>query len=147
MIAVVQRCTRGEVRVADEPVGALSARGGLVVLLGVDCNDDATHARKMADKIAKLRVFDDAQGTMNLCAGEVGASILIISQFTLLGDCSSGNRPSYIKAARPEAAQPLVDEVVTAIRATGLAVETGKFRTEMHVELVNDGPVTLIVRV
>ncbi len=147
MIAVVQRCTRGEVRVEGESVGALNAHGGLVVLLGVDSSDDSTHARKMAEKIAKLRVFDDAQGTMNLCASEVGASILIISQFTLLGDCSSGNRPSYIKAARPEAAQPLVDEVVLAIRATGLAVETGKFRTQMQVELVNDGPVTLIVRV
>lgn len=147
MIAVVQRCTRGEVRVEGESVGALNAHGGLVVLLGVDSSDDSTHARKMAEKIAKLRVFDDAQGTMNLCASEVGASILIISQFTLLGDCSSGNRPSYIKAARPEVAQPLVDEVVIAIRATGLAVETGKFRTQMQVDLVNDGPVTLIVRV
>lgn len=147
MIAVVQRCSRGEVQVAGERVGALRERGGLVVLLGVEVGDERTHAQKMADKIAKLRVFEDAAGKMNLALADVGGSVLLISQFTLAGDCSGGNRPSFISAARPEAAEPLVTEVVDRIRSLGLHVETGRFRTEMKVDLLNDGPVTLIVRV
>ena len=147
MIAVVQRCSRGEVQVAGELVGALRERGGLVVLLGVEVGDERAHAQKMADKIAKLRVFEDAAGKMNLALADVGGSVLLISQFTLAGDCSGGNRPSFISAARPEAAEPLVTEVVDRIRSLGLHVETGRFRTEMKVDLLNDGPVTLIVRV
>ena len=147
MIAVVQRCSRGEVRVAGERVGALCERGGLVVLLGVEVGDDRAHAQKMAEKIAKLRVFEDAAGKMNLALSDVGGSVLVISQFTLAGDCSGGNRPSFTAAARPEAAEPLVNEVVERIRSLGLHVETGRFRTEMKVDILNDGPVTLIIRV
>lgn len=147
MIAVVQRCSRGEVRVAGSRVGALRERGGLVVLLGVEVGDDRQRARKMAEKLAKLRIFEDAAGKMNLAVGETGGSVLVISQFTLAGDCSGGNRPSFTGAARPEAAEPLVAEVVDQIRGTGLHVETGRFRTEMEVDILNAGPVTLIVRV
>lgn len=147
MIAVVQRCSRAEVRVAEERVGALGPRGGLAVLLGVEVADTAQHARKMADKLAKLRIFEDPQGKMNLAAADVGATVLVISQFTLAGDTSGGNRPSFTNAARPEVAEPLVAAVVEAIRANGLPVETGRFRTEMEVDLVNQGPITLIVRV
>jgi len=147
MIAVVQRCSRGEVRVSGDRVGALQERGGLVVLLGVEVGDQPAQAQKMADKIAKLRIFEDAAGKMNLAVADVGGSVLVISQFTLAGDCSGGNRPSFIAAARPEAAEPLVVEVVERIRSAGLHVETGRFRTEMKVDILNDGPVTLIVRV
>jgi D-tyrosyl-tRNA(Tyr) deacylase len=147
MIAVVQRCSRGEVRVAGERVGALQERGGLVVLLGVEVGDGSAQAQKMADKIAKLRVFEDTAGKMNLALSDMGGSVLVISQFTLAGDCSGGNRPSFIAAARPEVAEPLVTEVVDRIRALGLHVETGRFRTEMKVDILNDGPVTLILKV
>lgn len=147
MIAVVQRCQRGEVRVAGERVGALLDSGGLVVLLGVEAGDSSPHAVRMADKLAKLRIFEDDAGKMNRSVADVGGSMLLISQFTLAGDCSGGNRPSFTRAARPEAAEPLVNEVVDRIRATGLHVETGRFRTDMKVDILNDGPVTLIVRV
>jgi len=147
MIAVVQRCSRGEVRVSGDRVGALQERGGLVVLLGVEVGDEPIHAQKMADKLAKLRIFEDAAGKMNLAVSDVGGSVLVISQFTLAGDCSGGNRPSFITAARPEAAEPLVVEVVDRVRAAGLHVETGRVRTEMKVDILNDGPVTIIVRV
>ena len=147
MLAVVQRCSRGEVRVAGERVGALQERGGLVVLLGVEVGDGSAQAQKMADKIAKLRVFEDTAGKMNLALSDMGGSVLVISQFTLAGDCSGGNRPSFIAAARPEVAEPLVTEVVDRIRALGLHVETGRFRTEMKVDILNDGPVTLILKI
>ena len=117
------------------------------MLLGVEVGDGEPEAVKMAEKIAKLRVFEDAGGKMNLAAADVGASFLIISQFTLAGDCSGGNRPSFVAAARPEVAEPLFEQVVERMRAAGHAVETGRFRTEMEVDIVNDGPVTLIVRV
>ena len=147
MIAVVQRCSRGEVRVDGMRVGALGAQGGLVVLLAVEVGDAAPQAQKMADKLAKLRIFEDDAGKMNRSVSDVGGSLLVISQFTLAGDCSGGNRPSFISAARPEAAEPLFQQAVEAIRAHGLQVETGRFRTEMKVDILNDGPVTLIVRV
>jgi D-tyrosyl-tRNA(Tyr) deacylase len=147
MIAVVQRCSRGEVRVAGECVGALRDRGGLVVLLGIEVGDDIARARRMAEKLVKLRIFEDRGGKMNLAVHEVGGSVLLVSQFTLAGDCAGGNRPSFTNAARPEVAEPLVTEVVESMRAGGLHVETGRFRTEMEVDLVNDGPITLIVRV
>jgi len=147
MIAVVQRCSRGEVRVAGETVGALGGRGGLVVLVGVETDDSADHARKLGEKIARLRIFEDDAGKMNRSVQDVGGSVLLISQFTLAGDCSGGNRPSFIRAARPEAAEPLFETVVAAVRATGLEVATGRFRTEMKVDLLNDGPVTLVLRV
>ena len=132
---------------AGSVVGRLLDRGGLTVLLGVETTDGPTEARKLADKIAKLRIFEDDAGKMNIAVSEVGGSLLVISQFTLAGDCSGGNRPSFITAARPEVAEPLVVEVVERIRALGLHVETGRFRTEMKVDILNDGPVTLIVRV
>ena len=147
MIAVVQRCSRGEVRVAGARVGALGGNGGLVVLLGVEVGDGEAEAAKMADKIAKLRIFEDAAGKMNLSAADVSASFLVVSQFTLAGDCSGGNRPSFVSAARPESAEPLFESVVARMRSAGHTVETGRFRTEMEVDIVNDGPVTLIVRV
>ena len=147
MIAVVQRCSRAEVRVAGNRVGALGPRGGLAVLLGIEVADTPAQVQRMADKLAKLRIFEDADGKMNLAAADVGATILVISQFTLAGDTSGGNRPSFTNAARPESAEPLVASVVEAIRRHGLTVETGRFRTEMEVDLLNQGPVTLIVRV
>lgn len=147
MIAVVQRCSRGEVRVDGMRVGALGPQGGLVVLLAVEVGDATPQAQKMADKLAKLRIFEDDAGKMNRSVSDVGGSLLVISQFTLAGDCSGGNRPSFISAARPEAAEPLFQQAVEAIRAHGLQVETGRFRTEMKVDMLNDGPVTLIVRV
>jgi D-tyrosyl-tRNA(Tyr) deacylase len=147
MIAVVQRCSRGEVRVDGESVGSLLAKGGLVVLVGVETDDSAGHARKLGDKIAKLRIFEDDAGKMNRSVQDVGGSVLLISQFTLAGDCAGGNRPSFTRAARPEMAEPLFDAVVAAVRATGLVVATGRFRTDMKVDILNDGPVTLILRV
>ena len=147
MIAVVQRCSRGEVRVEGESVGSLAANGGLVVLVGVETDDSADHARKLGDKIAKLRVFEDDACKMNRSVQDVGGSVLLISQFTLAGDCAGGNRPSFTRAARPETAEPLFDAVVAAVRATGLVVATGRFRTDMKVDILNDGPVTLILRV
>ncbi len=147
MIAVVQRCSRGAVRVAGEEVGALGASGGLVVLLGVEVGDGAREAKRMADKLAKLRIFEDDAGRMNRSVAEAGGGVLVVSQFTLAGDTRGGNRPSFTQAARPEVAEPLVAQVVEEIRATGLAVATGRFRTDMEVDLVNDGPVTLIVRI
>ena len=146
MIAVAQRCSRGEVRVAGEVVGRLLEHGGLVVLLGVEVGDGVAEAQKLGDRIAKLRVFEDAAGKMNLSLGDVGGSVLLVSQFTLAGDASGGNRPSFTRAARPEVAEPLVDETVQRIRSHGLHVETGRVRTEMEVDILNSGPVTIILR-
>jgi D-aminoacyl-tRNA deacylase len=147
MIAVVQRCRRGEVRVAGEVVGRLLEQGGLAVLVGVENGDGVAEAQKLGDKIAKLRIFEDAAGKMNLSVGETGGSVLVISQFTLAADASGGNRPSFTRAARPEVAEPLVVEVVERIRSHGLHVETGRFRTEMEVDILNAGPVTIVLRV
>lgn len=147
MIALVQRCSRGEVRVGGSRVGALGATGGIVVLLGIETGDGSADARRMAEKLSRLRIFEDQSGKMNLSILETGGSALVVSQFTLAGDCAGGNRPSFVRAARPEAAEPLVAEVVEGLRAAGIAVETGRFRTEMEVDLVNAGPVTVIVRI
>ncbi|WP_040494210.1 D-aminoacyl-tRNA deacylase [Ilumatobacter nonamiensis] len=151
MRAVVQRVTSASVRSradsnADfQTVGEIGA--GLCVLVGVTHSDSAEQADKLAAKLAGLRVFDDADGVMNLGASEVGADFLVVSQFTLYGDTSRGRRPSWIEAARPEHAEPLVKRVVERLRANGASVETGRFRTEMEVELVNDGPITLVIDV
>lgn len=126
-----------------EVVGEIAA--GLVVLTGITHGDGVPQAEKLANKIAGLRVFDDGAGAMNLSVADVGGSVLVVSQFTLYGDTSRGRRPSWSLAAPPEVAEPLVDSVVKALRATGLDVVTGRFRTEMSVELVNDGPVTLVI--
>jgi D-tyrosyl-tRNA(Tyr) deacylase len=145
MRAVVQRVTEATVRVDGEVAGAIGA--GLCVLVGVTHDDDEASARKLADKLWRLRILDDADGVMNVSAADAGAPFLVISQFTLYGDTSRGRRPSWLAAARPEQAEPLVDAVVADLRDLGATVETGRFRTEMQVHLVNDGPVTLILDV
>jgi len=120
---------------------------GLCVLVGVTHDDDDDVARRMADKVVHLRVLDDEKGMMNRSVADVGAEILVVSQFTLYGDTSGGRRPSWIAAARPEQAEPLVEAVVDELRQLGASVATGRFRAEMRVALVNDGPVTVIVDV
>jgi len=131
------------VTVADEMTSSIEH--GLVVLLGVANDDTAADARWLADKLAGLRVFDDAAGKMNLALADVGGAMLVVSQFTLLGDCRRGRRPSFIDAAPPEKAEALYELFVEAVRAKGLTVATGRFRRHMDLELVNDGPVTLLV--
>lgn len=128
-----------------ETVGEIGA--GVVVLVGVTHDDDAVSAVKLADKIANLRIFDDDAGVMNRSLLDVGGQALVISQFTLYGETSRGRRPSWIAAARPEVAEPLVDAVVTRLRDAGIVVATGRFRHEMRVSIVNDGPVTLMLDV
>jgi len=145
MRAVVQRVTRASVTVGDEVVGAIGP--GLCVLVGVTHDDDAAGAAKLADKLWNLRVLDDAAGVMNVSASDVGAELLVVSQFTVYGSTEKGRRPSWLAAARPEHAEPLVEAVVGRLRELGATVATGRFRTDMDVELVNNGPVTLIVEV
>ena len=143
MRAVVQRVSRAEVRVEGRVVGRIGA--GLVVLVGIAREDTREAGRWLAEKIVNLRVFDDAEGRMNRSMLEAGGAVLCVSQFTLYGDCRKGRRPSYDRAASPEAALPLYEAFVAALRAFGIAVETGEFRAMMEVELVNDGPVTLLL--
>ena len=143
MRAVLQRVTSARVRVEDAIVGEIGR--GLLVLVGVARGDTAADAAAIAAKITALRVFEDEAGKMNLAVGDVQGSVLVVSQFTLLGDCRGGRRPSYIDAAPPEAANALYEAVVAALRAGGLTVATGTFRAHMAVELVNDGPVTLLL--
>ena len=145
MRAVVQRVTEASVTVAGEVVGAIGA--GLCALVGVTHDDDAGAAEKLAEKLWHLRILDDADGVMNRSAADVGAPLLVVSQFTLYGDTAKGRRPSWLAAARPEHAEPLVDAVVARLRELGATVETGRFRTDMQVALVNDGPVTVLVEV
>lgn len=152
MIAVVQRVTEAEV--SFRPAGEadswqVSGRigSGLAVLLGVERGDDSIAAAWMARRIAKLRVFPDETGRMNRDVAEHGGAVLLVSQFTLCGDCSKGHRPSFIDAAAPEDAEPLIEAVAHSIgKEHGLHVETGRFRSDMKVSLVNDGPVTLVLR-
>jgi D-tyrosyl-tRNA(Tyr) deacylase len=143
--ALVQRVARAEVRVRDAPgaaaIGAIGA--GLLVLLGVAPEDGPAEAAWVADKLARMRVFDDADGKMNLALADVGGAVLLVSQFTLYGDLRGGRRPGFASAARPEVAEPRYLEVAARLRAHGLEVATGAFGRAMHVELVNDGPVTL----
>lgn len=129
--------------VDGEVVGRIGP--GLCVLVGVTHDDDSATAMKLAAKVWGLRVFDDAEGVMNLSVGDVGGEVLVVSQFTLYGDTRKGRRPSYLDAARPEQAEPLVEQVVQELRSLGATVATGRFRAEMAVALVNDGPVTLLV--
>jgi D-tyrosyl-tRNA(Tyr) deacylase len=140
---VVQRVTRARVRVGEEVTGEIGP--GLCVLVGVTHDDDEAAARKLADKLWNLRIMADDDGVMNRPVAETSGELLVVSQFTLYGDTRKGRRPSYVAAARPEQAEPLVDAVVTALRDLGATVATGRFRAMMHVELENDGPVTLIV--
>ena len=126
-------------------VGQIDA--GLCVLVGVTHDDGEAQARSLADKIWNLRVMDDADGVMNRSVADTTKAVLVVSQFTLYGDTSRGRRPSWIAAARPEHAEPLVDLVVQGLRDLGATVATGRFRTEMQVALVNDGPVTILLEV
>ena len=126
-------------------VGAIGP--GLCVLVGVTHDDTAAEADKLASKLFHLRVFDDDDGVMNRSLADAGGAALVVSQFTLYGDTSRGRRPSWVAAARPEQAEPLVDAVVRALRGLGAEVATGRFRADMRVALVNDGPVTLVVDV
>lgn len=143
MRACVQRVSSSRVRVEGETVGEIGR--GFLVLLGVAAGDGPAELRWMVDKVVGLRVFDDGEGKMNLALGDVGGELLVVSQFTLLGDCRKGRRPSFIDAAPPEMAERMYEEFVAAARAAGIRVATGKFRTHMAVELVNDGPVTLLL--
>lgn len=145
MLAVVQRVREASVTVDGEVVGAIGH--GLCVLLGVAQGDDATKADAMAAKLSKLRIFADDAGKMNRSVVDVGGEVLAISQFTLCGDTSGGNRPSFIEAAPPAVAEPLYERVVELLRGSVARVATGRFRTHMDVRILNDGPVTLIVRV
>jgi D-aminoacyl-tRNA deacylase len=145
MRAVVQRVTEAHVTVGGATVGAIGP--GLCVLVGVTHGDDRDHAARMAAKLWHLRVLDDDAGTMNRSLADVDGEVLVVSQFTLYGDTSRGRRPSWVAAARPEQAEPLVDAVVAELRALGAQVATGRFRADMQVALVNDGPVTVVVDV
>jgi D-aminoacyl-tRNA deacylase len=133
------------VTVAGEVVGEIDA--GLCVLVGVTHDDGQETARRLADKLWGLRIMADELGRMDRSVAETGGQVLVISQFTLYGDTRKGRRPSYVAAARPEHAEPLVDEVVAALRSLGARVETGRFGADMQVELVNDGPVTILVEI
>jgi D-tyrosyl-tRNA(Tyr) deacylase len=143
MRAVLQRVSRASVRVGPELVGEIGP--GLLVLLAVAPDDTPERARWLADKVVGLRIFGDAEGKMNLGLLDVGGSALVVSQFTLYGDCRKGRRPSFIASAGPELAVPLYEAFVAAVRAQGVTTATGRFGAMMAVELVNDGPVTLIV--
>ncbi len=143
MRAVLQRVAQARVVIAGETVGAIQR--GLLVLLGVERSDTPEDVAWLADKVAALRIFNDAQGKMNVSVADVHGAVLVVSQFTLYGDCRKGRRPSFIDAAPPETAIPLYEAFVQALRAQGLPVATGRFGAMMQVELVNDGPVTLIV--
>ncbi len=145
MRALVQRVAEARVEVDGEVVGAIGP--GLCVLVGVTHSDDEAAAGKLASKVWGLRIFDDADGVMNQSAADAGGEVLVVSQFTLYGDTRKGRRPSWIDAARPEMAEPLVEAVVAELRSAGATVATGRFRADMQVSLVNDGPVTLLVEV
>lgn len=141
----MQRVQRAQVRVDDAVVGEIGA--GLCVFVGVTHDDGAQHAQKLAEKLWHLRIFDDEQGQMGRSVAEGPRELLVVSQFTLYGDTRKGRRPSWIDAARPEHAEPLVEAVVAALIGHGATVATGRFGADMDVELVNDGPVTLLVEV
>jgi D-aminoacyl-tRNA deacylase len=145
MRALVQRVQRASVTVGEEVVGAIGA--GLCVLVGVTHTDDVVIAKKVATKIWNLRLFDDSNAVPNLSVAETSGEVLIVSQFTLYGDTSAGRRPSWIAAARPEHAEPLIEAVVAELRHLGAVVATGRFRTDMAVELINDGPFTVMIEV
>jgi D-tyrosyl-tRNA(Tyr) deacylase len=145
MRALVQRVTDARVRVGREVVGEIGA--GLCVLVGVTHDDDSARAAKLAAKVANLRVFDDDGGAMNRSLLDTGGAALVVSQFTLYGDTLRGRRPSWVAAARPEHAEPLIDAFGSELEALGVPVATGRFRAEMQVELVNDGPVALLLEV
>jgi D-tyrosyl-tRNA(Tyr) deacylase len=143
MRAVVQRVKKSSVKVDDKTIARIGE--GLLVLLGVAKGDTATDAAYLANKIAGLRIFEDDQGKMNRSLDDVDGSLLVVSQFTLLGDCRKGRRPSFIRAADPVDADRLYEIFVNLVKEKGIPVQTGRFRAMMAVSLVNDGPVTLIL--
>ncbi len=143
MRAVVQRVREACVSVDGQVVGAIGV--GLVVFVGVTHDDSEQDAQFLAQKIATLRIFEDAAGKFNLSALDVGASALVVSQFTLYADTRRGRRPDFIAAARPEVAEPLIERFIALVRQQGLKVETGQFQAKMLVEIHNDGPVTIIL--
>jgi D-aminoacyl-tRNA deacylase len=143
MKAVLQRVTGARVTVADREVGAIGR--GIVALVGVEQGDGPTDVDYIARKIRDLRIFEDAEGRMNLALGDVGAAVLAISQFTLLADCRKGRRPSFLAAAPPAEAKASYDGLVELLRHEGVTVATGEFQAMMHVSLVNDGPVTILL--
>ncbi|MBR4710748.1 MAG: D-tyrosyl-tRNA(Tyr) deacylase [Clostridia bacterium] len=143
MRCVIQKVTRASVTVGGETVGEIGA--GFVVLIGVSTEDGEADVRYMADKVPNLRIFEDAEGRMNRSLIDAGGAILAVSQFTLYGDTRGQRRPGFTRAARPERAEALYTALVEAWRARGLTVETGRFRTEMLVSLVNDGPCTILM--
>ena len=145
MRGLVQRVERAEIRVDGEVVGAIAA--GLCVFVGVTHDDGDAEADRLAAKLAGLRILDDDAGVMNRSVVEVGGEVLLVSQFTLYGDTAKGRRPTWNAAAPPEQAKPLVDRVADGLSAAGLSVTTGRFGEHMVVELVNDGPATLMVEV
>ena len=143
MRCVIQRVTRASVEVSGELVGRID--NGFLVLLGAEEGDTEADAKYCADKIAGLRVFEDENDKMNLSLMDVGGRVLLVSQFTLLADARHGRRPDFIKAAKPDVAEPLCDRVKAMLEEKGLEVETGRFRTHMEVSLLNDGPVTILL--
>lgn len=138
----MQRVSRAEVRVDEVAVAEIGT--GLVLLVGVERGDTGADVATTVDKVVGLRVFQDAAGKMNLSVGEVGGQVLVVSQFTLLGDMRRGRRPSFTDAAPPEDAAPLIDQMVAAFREAGVVTGTGVFGAKMEVDMVNDGPVTLV---
>ena len=143
MRAVVQRVLNSKVEVDNEVVGQIGR--GLLVLVAVHCDDTELEADWLASKIARLRIFSDEDGKMNLSVTDIGGQILVVSQFTLYGDARKGRRPSFSDAARPDVANPLYEEFVEKLRAQGITVGTGEFGAHMMVELTNDGPVTILL--
>jgi D-tyrosyl-tRNA(Tyr) deacylase len=141
MRALVQRVSSAHVEVNGEPTGSIGR--GLLALLGVGRGDTEKQGAWLAEKIAGLRIFEDEGGKMNLSVQEIGGSVLVVSQFTLYGDCRKGRRPSFSEAAPPDLAERLYQVFVSQLRAQGVAVETGVFQAKMQVHLVNDGPVTI----
>jgi D-tyrosyl-tRNA(Tyr) deacylase len=141
MRVLLQRVSRAEVRVEGRTTGSIGA--GFLLLVGFTHTDTAAQLAWMADKIAGLRLFSDAEGKMNLGLSDIGGGVLVVSQFTLYGDAAKGRRPSFIDAARPDVAVPLYEAFIVLLRERGLHVATGEFGAMMDVELVNDGPVTL----
>ena len=143
MRCVVQRVTEASVSVGGEEIGRIGA--GMMVLIGVSTEDGDADLKYMAEKVPNLRIFDDENGVMNRSLLDAGGEILAVSQFTLYGDARGGRRPSYIRAAKPEAANDMYEKLIAAWRGKGITVRTGRFRAEMQVALVNDGPVTILL--
>lgn len=143
MKIVLQRVKQASVTVDEQVIGSISA--GMLLLIGIGKGDNADDALRLADKVSELRIFEDTQGKMNLSAAEVNAEILVVSQFTLYGDCRKGRRPSFDDAADPNKGEQLYEVFVGRLRDKGFKVSTGRFRAMMDVALVNDGPVTLVI--